>query len=142
MAAGFRKTAQDVGDDPEETEGYRWEGGYEKTWEVITEDADGLLEPSVNDIIQREKRKRILERNKNRVRLGMMRYFFVVVDLSESMDDTDLKTTRHLCSLKLLEVMIKIVGESDALVLLLSPVSVNLLDTEIQRWKTAKTFKH
>ena len=24
--------------------GYRWETGYEKTWEAITEDGDGLLE--------------------------------------------------------------------------------------------------
>ena len=27
--------------------GYRWETGYEKTWEAITEDGDGLLEVSV-----------------------------------------------------------------------------------------------
>ena len=102
MGASYRKTAQDGGDDPEEGDGYRWEGGYEKTWEVITEDAEGLLEPSVIDIIQREKRRRILERNRNRVRLGMMRYLLVVVDMSEAMDDTDLKPTRQLCTLKLL----------------------------------------
>ena len=28
-------------------DGYRWEGGYEKTWEVIQEDQDGLLDVSV-----------------------------------------------------------------------------------------------
>lgn len=92
-------------DDMDETDGYRWEGGYEKTWEAITEDAEGLLEPSINEIIQREKRKLILERNKNRVRLGMMRYFMVVIDLSDAMDDQDLKPSRQFCSLKLLEVL-------------------------------------
>ena len=33
--------------------GYRWETGYEKTWEAITEDGDGLLEVSVQDVINR-----------------------------------------------------------------------------------------
>ena len=28
-------------------DGYRWEGGYEKTWETLQEDQDGLLEFSV-----------------------------------------------------------------------------------------------
>ena len=26
---------------------YRWEGGYEKTWESIQEDKDGMLDISV-----------------------------------------------------------------------------------------------
>ena len=31
----------------EESSGYRWETGYEKTWEAIQEDGDGSLEVSV-----------------------------------------------------------------------------------------------
>ena len=32
---------------PEEEGGYRWEGGYEKTWEAIQEDKEGMLDISV-----------------------------------------------------------------------------------------------
>ncbi|CAG0914436.1 unnamed protein product [Notodromas monacha] len=90
-------------EDPEDSAGYRWEGGYEKTWEAIVESADGLLDPCISDIIEREKRKRYLERNKDRVRLGMMRLLIIVIDMSDAMEDKDLKPSRQLCTLKLLE---------------------------------------
>ncbi|XP_014475198.1 PREDICTED: general transcription factor IIH subunit 2 isoform X4 [Dinoponera quadriceps] len=84
----------------EEEKEYRWETGYEKTWEAIKED-NGLLEPSVADIILNAKRKRQLER-KQGARLGMMRHLYIILDASESMSNQDLKPTRFLCSLKLL----------------------------------------
>ncbi|XP_077288469.1 general transcription factor IIH subunit 2 Ssl1 [Arctopsyche grandis] len=90
----------------EEPAGYRWETGYEKTWEALKEDDDGLLEASVADIVQREKRKRLAQR-KGRPRLGMMRYTYVVIDTSEAMSLQDLKPTRFLCTLKLLEEFIE-----------------------------------
>ena len=31
----------------EDNKEYRWETGYEKTWEAITEDGDGMLDVSV-----------------------------------------------------------------------------------------------
>ena len=31
----------------DEDGGYRWEGGYEKTWEAIQEDKEGMLDISV-----------------------------------------------------------------------------------------------
>ncbi|XP_047113454.1 general transcription factor IIH subunit 2 [Schistocerca piceifrons] len=84
---------------------YRWETGYEKTWEAIKEDEEGLLEGSVADIIQRAKRRRQADRRGN-VRLGMMRHLYLIVDFSEAMSNQDLKPTRHLCSIKLLESFI------------------------------------
>ena len=42
---------------------YRWESGYEKTWEAIQENRDGLLEFSVQDIILKARRKRLAERD-------------------------------------------------------------------------------
>uniref|UniRef100_A0A1B6EDD1 General transcription factor IIH subunit n=1 Tax=Clastoptera arizonana TaxID=38151 RepID=A0A1B6EDD1_9HEMI len=85
---------------------YRWETGYEKTWEALQEDEDGLLETSVADIILRAKRKRQAER-KGHTRLGMMRHLYVVLDASEAMLDQDLKPTRQLCTIKLLEGFIE-----------------------------------
>ncbi|XP_035697454.1 general transcription factor IIH subunit 2-like [Branchiostoma floridae] len=85
---------------------YRWEGDYEKTWEVLQEDAAGSLQASVDDIIHRAKRRRLQDRQVN-VRLGMMRHLFVVVDMSQSMEDQDLKPTRILVTLKLLENFIE-----------------------------------
>lgn len=94
-----------VEEESEEKE-YRWETGYEKTWEAIKEDDHGLLEASVADIIHNAKRKRQLER-KQGARLGMMRHLYVILDASESMSNQDLKPTRFLCSLKLLEDFIE-----------------------------------
>ncbi|XP_075237603.1 general transcription factor IIH subunit 2 Ssl1 [Lycorma delicatula] len=81
---------------------YRWETGYEKTWEAIKEDDEGLLEGSVNEIIQKAKRKRQAKR-KGHTRLGMMRHLYLILDGSEAMLDQDLKPTRQLCTIKLLE---------------------------------------
>ena len=58
--------------------GYRWETGYEKTWEAITEDGDGLLEVSVQDVIHRARRKRLAERQ-GRNKLGMMRHLYLLI---------------------------------------------------------------
>ncbi|XP_044754233.1 general transcription factor IIH subunit 2 [Coccinella septempunctata] len=85
--------------DPKE---YRWETGYEKTWEAIKEDDDGFLEASVADIIQRAKRKRQNTKGYG-TKLGMMRHFYIILDCSESMSSQDLKPTRLICTLKLLE---------------------------------------
>ncbi|XP_001599241.1 general transcription factor IIH subunit 2 [Nasonia vitripennis] len=86
----------------EEEKEYRWETGYEKTWEAIKEDDHGMLEASVADIIHKAKRKRQLDR-KEGSRLGMMRHLYIILDCSESMTNQDLKPTRFLCALKLLE---------------------------------------
>lgn len=90
----------------EEEKEYRWETGYEKTWEAIKEDDHGLLEASVADIIHNAKRKRQLDK-KQGARLGMMRHLYIILDASESMSNQDLKPTRFLCSLKLLEDFIE-----------------------------------
>ncbi|XP_046425250.1 general transcription factor IIH subunit 2 [Neodiprion fabricii] len=88
--------------DEDDGKEYRWETGYEKTWEAIKEDDDGLLEGAVADIIQRAKRKRQSERHGG-ARLGMMRHLYIVLDCSEAMSNQDLKPTRLRCSVKLLE---------------------------------------
>jgi len=88
--------------DDENNKEYRWETGYEKTWEAIQEDKDGMLDVSVQDIIQKARRKRLAERQ-GKSKLGMMRHLYLILDMSECMNNQDLKPTRLHCVLKLLE---------------------------------------
>jgi len=94
-----------MGDAEDET-GYRWETGYEKTWESLKEDEDGLLESNVAELIAKAKRKEAELRGAGSIQLGMMRHLFIVVDSSECMSLQDLKPTRYLCVLKLLEMFV------------------------------------
>ncbi|OXA51786.1 general transcription factor IIH subunit 2 [Folsomia candida] len=92
-----------MGDDLDDKE-YRWETGYEKTWEAIEEDADGLLDTAIAEIIEKGRRKRLEERRAaGHVRLGIMRHLYIILDLSNSMMDQDLKPNRILCTKKILE---------------------------------------
>ncbi|KAK7933700.1 hypothetical protein WMY93_004596 [Mugilogobius chulae] len=92
--------------DEEPERAKRWEGGYERTWEVLKEDESGSLKASVEEILFQSKRKRAIQSH-GQVRLGMMRHMFVVVDCSRSMEDQDLKPTRLASTLKLLETFVE-----------------------------------
>lgn len=111
--------------DDDDVKEYRWETGYEKTWEEIREDKEGLLifqlfeyflktkflfagliQGSINDIIQKAKRKR-QEAKKGSSRLGMMRHLYIILDCSEAMSIPDLKPTRFLNTIKMLQIFIE-----------------------------------
>ncbi|XP_039111980.1 general transcription factor IIH subunit 2 [Hyaena hyaena] len=91
-------------EEPERTK--RWEGGYERTWEILKEDESGSLKATIEDILFKAKRKRAFEHH-GQVRLGMMRHLYVVVDGSRTMEDQDLKPNRLTCTLKLLEYFVE-----------------------------------
>ncbi|XP_061881169.1 general transcription factor IIH subunit 2 [Entelurus aequoreus] len=90
-------------DEPERAK--RWEGGYERTWEVLQEDESGSLKASVEEILFQSKRERILK-SCAQVRLGMMRHLYVVIDCSRTMEDQDLKPNRLTATLKLMEAFV------------------------------------
>ncbi|XP_071945993.1 general transcription factor IIH subunit 2-like [Antedon mediterranea] len=92
--------------DEEQDKAYTWEGDYERTWEAIKEDEQGSLQSTVDDIIHRAKRRRFLDRPVN-VRLGMMRHLFIILDMSKSMEEKDLKPTRLHSTIKLIESFIE-----------------------------------
>lgn len=48
-----------VDEEPERTK--RWEGGYERTWEVLKEDESGSLKATIDEILFKDKRKRVFE---------------------------------------------------------------------------------
>lgn len=114
--------------DEDEVKEYRWETGYEKTWcvihfirfrvknrslnsyfrsrEAIKEDDDGLVDSAIAEIILKAKRRRQAKK-KSQSRLGMMRHLCLILDCTENMSTPDLKPTRFICTLKLLEVFIE-----------------------------------
>ena len=95
--------------------------------EEIKEDDDGLLESNVADLIARAKRKRAALKASGAIQLGMMRHLFVIVDASECMFLQDLKPTRFLCVLKLLEVFVHEFFD-------LNPISqIGILTTKLKR---------
>uniref|UniRef100_A0A8C5L995 General transcription factor IIH subunit 2 n=1 Tax=Jaculus jaculus TaxID=51337 RepID=A0A8C5L995_JACJA len=85
-------------EEPERTK--RWEGGYERTWEILKEDETGSLKATIEDILFKAKRRRVFEHH-GQVRLGMMRHLYVVIDGSRTMEDQDLKPNRLTCTLKI-----------------------------------------
>ncbi|KAM9821268.1 general transcription factor IIH subunit 2 isoform 4-T7 [Syngnathus typhle] len=91
-------------EEPERTK--RWEGGYERTWEILKEDESGSLKATVEEILFQSKRDRIIK-SCGQIRLGMMRHLFVVIDCSRSMEDQDLKPNRLTATLKLMEAFIE-----------------------------------
>lgn len=105
-ASAGPSTVDPAGADGEDGKEYRWEAGYEKTWEAIQEDKDGMLDISVKDIIRKARRKRLEERQ-GKNKLGMMRHLYIILDMSESMKSQDLKPTRLLCTEKLLEKFVE-----------------------------------
>ncbi|XP_034027138.1 general transcription factor IIH subunit 2 [Thalassophryne amazonica] len=92
--------------DEEPERSKRWEGGYERTWEVLKEDESGSLKSTVEEILFQTKRKRVLESH-GQVRLGMMRHLYVVIDCSKAMEEQDLKPNRLTSTLKLMELFVE-----------------------------------
>ncbi|KJE89964.1 general transcription factor IIH [Capsaspora owczarzaki ATCC 30864] len=88
-------------DDDMNNKGYVWEQQYERTWDVLQEDAQGSLRASVEEH-ERAKRRRFKTQVQG-VRRGMMRHLTIILDMSSRMDDPDLKPTRLEHSIRLLE---------------------------------------
>ena len=57
----------------------------------------------VNCYLQKARRKKHLERAGMKSKLGMMRHLFIILDMSETMKLQDMKPSRLLCVLNLLE---------------------------------------
>ncbi|KAI1728965.1 ssl1-like domain-containing protein [Ditylenchus destructor] len=74
--------------DNDEQEGYKWEKAYADGLNISTvleEDESGSIEDSIRKIILEAKRKRRIVEKPSKVRLGIMRYVYVLVDCSTAM---------------------------------------------------------
>ncbi|ORX51676.1 TFIIH basal transcription factor complex, subunit SSL1 [Hesseltinella vesiculosa] len=73
--------------------GYSWEEEYKRSWDVLQEDAEGRLSSVVAQLQQQRKRRRHLK-DTDVIQRGIIRHVFLVVDLSEAMNDKDLRPSR------------------------------------------------
>ncbi|KAJ2931456.1 hypothetical protein H1R20_g5634, partial [Candolleomyces eurysporus] len=62
---------------------YAWEATYTRSWETVREDAQGSLQSSVEEILARGRRRRTI-----------IRHLVLIIDLSASMTDRDMRPTR------------------------------------------------
>ena len=84
------------------SESYAWEAAYERTWDAIEEDAaTGALVTRVLD------RRRRGVASAAPVQRGMLRYVYLVLDLSRGMDVADLKPTRAACAAALAKEFVR-----------------------------------
>lgn len=86
-------------------EEYAWERDFERTWENIIEDEKGLIQ---SDSISAARRATIRhEANLANIQRGMLRYLYVIVDLTPSMAETDIHSNRLDATYKVLKIFIK-----------------------------------
>ncbi|WWD19785.1 hypothetical protein CI109_104249 [Kwoniella shandongensis] len=72
---------------------HAWEAEYKASWDVVQEDESGSLESAVESLLARGRRKRALM-SETPVRRSIIRHLFIILDLSESMNDKDYRPTR------------------------------------------------
>uniref|UniRef100_A0A1I7VGJ0 Nucleolar protein 14 n=1 Tax=Loa loa TaxID=7209 RepID=A0A1I7VGJ0_LOALO len=91
--------------DDDEPEGYTWEVDYAdglNIRDVLHEDESGSIEKSVAKLILDTKRKKRLNNRPAKVRLGIMRYLYLVIDCSFSMADKSIPPSRLAVTIKAL----------------------------------------
>ncbi|RXK41465.1 transcription initiation factor TFIIH subunit 2 [Tremella mesenterica] len=75
-----------------------WEGTYNRSWDVVQEDAEGGLQSAVDSLIARGRRKRA--EIDTPLRRSIIRHMFIILDLSESVLDKDFRPSRFELTLQ------------------------------------------
>ncbi|KAI9905844.1 hypothetical protein PsorP6_013536 [Peronosclerospora sorghi] len=88
----------------EASSGYAWEGALERSWDVLEEDDAGNLK--INQAVKKQQLQRRLEIARN-VRKGLIRYTYVVLDLSRGMALKDWKPHRLACASAVVQEFVK-----------------------------------
>ncbi|KAL3459871.1 Ssl1-like-domain-containing protein [Aspergillus heterothallicus] len=70
-----------------------------RTWETLVEGADGTISSIVGGILEASKRKRLLK-DTTPLQRGIIRHVILILDLSQSMVEKDLRPTRYLLTLR------------------------------------------
>lgn len=73
--------------------GYSWEDEYQRSWDIVKEDEAGSLAGIVSGLIESKKRRII--KNVTPFQRGIIRNLILVIDLSSSMMEKDLRPNRH-----------------------------------------------
>ncbi|PYH42794.1 TFIIH/NER complex subunit SSL1 [Aspergillus saccharolyticus JOP 1030-1] len=117
--------------------GAEWE--VSRTWESLVEGADGTINSTVEGLLEAGKRKRLL-RDTTPLQRGIIRHLMLVLDLSQSMAEKDLRPTRYLLSLRYAQEFVReffeqnpisqlgVLGLRDGLAIRISDMSGNLTE--------------
>jgi transcription initiation factor TFIIH subunit 2 len=79
--------------------GYAWEATYKRSWDAVREDEGGSLAGAVRGLLEASKRRRTLH-DSAPVQRGIIRHLILIIDLSESMLEKDLRPSRFLLTLQ------------------------------------------
>ncbi|KAK9472098.1 Ssl1-like-domain-containing protein [Dipodascopsis tothii] len=121
------------------TGGYVWEDEIQRSWDVVKEDEGGSLARIVAGIVQAGKKKR-LQKDTTPIQRGLIRHLILVLDLSSTMAEKDLRPTRYQLMLTYaIEFVAEyfeqnpisqfgVVGMRDGIALQISPLSGNPTD--------------
>ncbi|SNX87371.1 probable SSL1 - TFIIH subunit (transcription initiation factor), factor B [Melanopsichium pennsylvanicum] len=74
-------------------QGYSWEATYKRSWDTVAEDDSGSLESAVRSLIEGSKRRRGLK-DVAPVQRGIIRHLVLLIDLSASMLEKDMRPNR------------------------------------------------
>ncbi|KIX08937.1 uncharacterized protein Z518_00015 [Rhinocladiella mackenziei CBS 650.93] len=107
-----------------------------RTWDLLTESADGTITRAVEGLLEAGKRKRLLK-DTTPLQRGIIRHLILILDMSLSMMEKDLRPTRYLLTLRYTESFIReffeqnpisqlgIVGMRDGIAIRVSDMSGN-----------------
>ncbi|KAI0318465.1 Ssl1-like-domain-containing protein [Amylostereum chailletii] len=72
---------------------YAWEATYTRSWDTVQEDEDGSIQGAVDGLVARRRRRRLLAPS-TAIRRTIIRHLVLLLDLSASMTDRDMRPTR------------------------------------------------
>ncbi|KAK4780529.1 hypothetical protein SAY87_016635 [Trapa incisa] len=91
-----------------------WERTYadERSWECLQEDESGLLRPIDNNVLYHSQYRRRLRSlssstTASRIQKGLIRYLYIVIDLSKAASEMDFKPSRMAVVAKQVEAFIR-----------------------------------
>ncbi|CDS81869.1 probable SSL1-TFIIH subunit (transcription initiation factor), factor B [Sporisorium scitamineum] len=92
-AANARAKAAANAKSKQKDQGYSWEATYQRSWDAVAEDDSGSLESAVRSMIEGSKRRRVLK-DVAPVQRGIIRHLVLLIDLSASMLEKDMRPNR------------------------------------------------
>ena len=92
-SAAARAKATSAAKAKSKDQGYSWEATYKRSWDAVAEDESGSLESAVRQMIEGSKRRRVLK-DVAPVQRGIIRHLVLLIDLSASMLEKDMRPNR------------------------------------------------
>ncbi|XP_011089329.1 general transcription factor IIH subunit 2 [Sesamum indicum] len=107
----FNREEEEEDDDDADGRGRdAWERTYadERSWESLQEDESGLLRPIDNkSLYHAQYRRRLRTTTAARIQKGLIRYLYIMIDLSRAAGETDYKPSRMVVVARQVEAFIR-----------------------------------